>query len=193
MLTIVTDDQIAVAVIAGLSALAVAVVGLVGALASRNEPRAAKELAALNTILERLPPGEARDALEDRRTRIAVAYGARREPLGVFTVAYLFFFGGYLLSLVSLLVVGGDAGAWQSLVTSLFVGLVFTGLVFVLIGFALFVAGIVFKVRDWRHGHNLQISADGALAPTAVDLPDAAHGLPRQGIPERPTRAAQAS
>lgn len=171
-LAVVTDDQIAVALIAGLSALAVAVVGLVGVLASRNEPRAAKELAALNTILEKLPAGEARGALEDRRTRVAIAYGAQREPMGVFTVAYLFFFGGYLLSLVSLLVVGGDAGAWQSLVTSLLIGLVFAGLVFVLIGVALFIVGIVFRVRGWQRGHNLQSSADSELAPTAVDSPD---------------------
>lgn len=188
MLAVVTDNQIAVALIAGLSALAVAVVGLVGVLASRSEPRAAKELAALNAILELLPAGEARDALEDRRTRIAVAYGTQREPLGVFTVAYMFVFGGYLLSLVSLLVVGGDAGAWQSLATSLLIGLVFGGLVFVLIGIALFVVGIVFRVRDWRRGHNLQTSVDGELAPTAVDSPDPSPVTPTEGILDRPMR-----
>lgn len=164
MLAVVNDD-IAVALIAGLSALAAAIVGLVGVLAARNEPRAARELATLSTILERLPAGEARDVLEDRRTRVALAYGAQREPLGVFMVAYMFVFGGYLIAVVALLVMGGDASAWRALFQSVLVGVVFGGMIFALIGVALFIAGFVFRVRDWmRRGTSTTSAEAHALA-----------------------------
>lgn len=74
--------------------------------------------------------------------------------------------------LISLLVVGGDAAAWQSLVTSLLAGLIVARLVFVLIGVALFIAGIVFRVRDWRRGRTLRSAVDRESAPAAVDSPD---------------------
>lgn len=166
MLTIVNND-IAVALIAGLSALAAAVVGLIGVLAPRSEPRVAKELAALNDIIEKLPDGEARVALEEKRSRVAVAYGSQREPLGVFTVAYLFLFGGYLLSLVALLVLGGDAGAWRSLFQSLLLGLSFVGVIFALIGVALFTTGVVFRARDWVRARTPKTPPEAPAATTA--------------------------
>ncbi|GAA2983265.1 hypothetical protein JOD63_000702 [Microbacterium terrae] len=159
-------NDVAVALIAGLAALAAAVVGLVGVLAARNEPRVAKELAALNSIIDKLPAGEARHALESRRTRVAIAYGSQREPLGVFTVAYMYVLGGYLIAVVASLVLGGDAGAWQSLFQSVLGGLVFGGIIFALIGVALFIIGLVFKIRDWLTPHNSQSSVDVAPDPT---------------------------
>jgi hypothetical protein len=165
MLTVV-NDQIAVAIIAGLSALAAAVVGLVGVLAPRSEPRVAKELLALNTILATFPVGEARDSLEDRRTRVALKYGAQREPLGVFAAAYLFVVGGLLLAVVAVLVLGGDGGAWVSLLQSLLVGLGFGGLLLALMGIVLGGFGVAFRIRDWWRGRHV---ARSAAAPTGAN------------------------
>lgn len=47
--------------------------------------------------------------------------------MGVFTVAYMYVFGGYLVTVLALLVLGGDAGAWQSLLQNILVGLIFGG------------------------------------------------------------------
>lgn len=159
------NDDIAVALIAGLSALAAALVGLVGVLAARSEPRAAKELAALNAIVEKMPAGEARDALESRRTRLAVAYGSQREPMGVFTVAYMCVFGGYLVAVVALLVLGGNAGAWQSLLQNLVIGVIFGGIIFALIGVALFLIGLVFKIRDWLRRRAAAVTVEAGSTP----------------------------
>jgi hypothetical protein len=146
------NDQIAVALIAGLSALAAAVVGLVGVLAPRNEPRAAKELLALDTILQRFPAGDARESLEGRRTRVALKYGAQRDLLGVFSTAYLFVVGGLILAFMAVLVLGGDAGAWASLFQSLLIGVVLGGLLLALMGITLFGFGAFFRIRDWWSG-----------------------------------------
>ena len=166
-------NDIAVALIAGMGSLAASVVGLVGVLAARNEPRVAKELAALNSIIDKLPAGEARDALESRRTRVAIAYGSQREPVGVFTVAYMYVVGGYLIAAVASLVLGGDAGAWQSLLQNVLIGVVFGGIIFMLIGLALFITGLVFKIRDWLRGRRSNWSADaGAMeTPSANQAP----------------------
>lgn len=162
------NDQIAVALIAGLSALAAAVVGLVGVLAPRNEPRAAKELLALRTILEDFPAGEARESLEARRNRLAATYGAQREPMGVFGAAYLFTVGGFLLATVALLVLGGDAGAWVSLLQSLLLGLAFGGLLFSLVGIGLLAVGVGFRIRDWRRARASAAQSDVAAPAGAA-------------------------
>ncbi|MFK4804308.1 hypothetical protein ACI3KX_00435 [Microbacterium sp. ZW CA_36] len=138
------------ALIAGLSALAAAVVGLVGVLAPRNEPRAAKELLALNSILETFPAGKARESLEARRIRVAANYGAQREPMGVFGAAYLFTVGGFVLAIVAILILGGDAGAWLSLFQSNLIGLALGGLLLALVGIGLVAIGVGFRIRDWR-------------------------------------------
>ena len=166
MLTVV-NDQIAVALIAGLSALAAAVIGLVGVLAPRNEPRAAKELLALNAILESFPAGEARDSLEARRTRVAIAYGSQREPMGVFAAAYLFVVGGFVLATVALLILGGDSGAWVSLFQSLLIGVALVGLLLSLSGIALFAIGVWFRIRDWQRGRASTRLANGPVLANA--------------------------
>ncbi|MFE4727346.1 hypothetical protein [Microbacterium sp. NPDC056736] len=166
------NDEIAVALIAGLSALAAAVVGLVGVLAPRSEPRAAKELLALNTILETFPAGEARESLEARRTRVAATYGAQREPMGVFGAAYLLTVGGFLLAIVAILILGGDAGAWVSLFQSLLIGLALGGLLLSLVGIALLVAGLGYRIRDWWRARVSTEPSDAAPAagPGSAEL-----------------------
>lgn len=146
----VVDNDIAVALVAGLSAIAAAVVGLVGVRSAGSEPSATKELIALATILKDFPEGEAKEALEGRRARVALAHGTQRQPLNVFTAAYWFVFGGYLLFVLPLLILGGDANAWRSLFNNALIGVAIGGIIFSLIGVALFVAGAWFKVREWR-------------------------------------------
>lgn len=70
--------------------------------------------------------------------------------MNVFTAAYWFVFGGYLFSVLPLLLLGGGANAWRSLFHNSLIGVAIGGMVFSLIGVALFVAGAWFKVRDWR-------------------------------------------
>ncbi len=159
------DNDIAVAVIASLSTVAAAVVGLVGVLAQRTEPRKARELRALNDIIKSLPDGDAREALHNRRTRIAIEYGGQREPLGVFTVSYLFAFGGYLIAILALLLLDGNPGWWRSLAQGLLTGVLLAGAVFFVIGVLLLGSGIFFRIRDlwpWRKGKNFAIDGEAA-------------------------------
>ncbi len=107
---------------------------------------------ALDTILKTFPAGEARESLEARRTRVALKYGAQREPLGVFAAAYLFVVGGLMIAVIALLVLGGDAGAWASLFQSLLIGVVFGGLLLALMGLVLSGYGAFFRIRDWWSG-----------------------------------------
>lgn len=62
------------ALVSGILLLPPAIIGFVGVLASRAEPRRAKELQALNAIIEGMPDGDAgTKALEKRRSQLAVA------------------------------------------------------------------------------------------------------------------------
>lgn len=69
---------IVVAIVSGVLLLPPAVMGLVGVLAGRNEPRRVKELRALNEVLLQLPEDDpARRPLIEYRTRLGIAYSER--------------------------------------------------------------------------------------------------------------------
>jgi uncharacterized membrane protein YccC len=63
------------AVITGVVVLASAVVA---AVAARSEPRRVKELKALTEIIERMPPGEERRALDQHRRKVALRVAGKR-------------------------------------------------------------------------------------------------------------------
>lgn len=64
-----------------------ATIGLVSVVASRNELGATRELGALNTVLEKLPAGDAVMRWKTGGHVLLCLTGAPREPLGVFTLA----------------------------------------------------------------------------------------------------------
>ena len=96
-----------------------------------------------------------------------MAYGSQREPLGVFTVAYMYVFGGYLIAVIASLLLGGDAGVWQSLLQNVLVGFLFGGIIFAVIGVILFIVGFLFRVRDWLRRVGADTPPDAVTIPTA--------------------------
>lgn len=68
-------------------------------------------------------------------------------------------------SVVALLVLGGNIEAWQSLLQNILIGLIFGGIVFALIGLALFTVGLVFKVRDWLRRRSADAPREAGTTP----------------------------
>jgi hypothetical protein len=85
----------------GLFLVGAALLALVGVLATRGEPRLAKELQALNAIIKDMPKGEERSALRERRSRLALKF-ARRGQIALADLVMYVIFGGLLLMYVPL-------------------------------------------------------------------------------------------
>ncbi|MEV4688225.1 hypothetical protein [Microbacterium sp. LWH3-1.2] len=85
----------------GLFLVGASLLALVGVLATRGEPRLAKELQALNAIIKDMPKGEERSALKERRSRLALNF-ARRGQIALADLVMYVIFGGLLLMYVPL-------------------------------------------------------------------------------------------
>lgn len=82
--------QITQTIVAGAVGVVAAATTLVGVLMTRSEPRALKELSAINGVLKTMPAGDTRDNLLRKRDQVAERYASRGQvgPEAVGLIAF---------------------------------------------------------------------------------------------------------
>jgi hypothetical protein len=189
----IVNSNVIVALVSGVFLVTAAVIGF---FASRSEPRRAKELLALNTIIQGLDDSETRQALVRKRERIAKAYSTSDSPPDRSLVLVLLLLASSGLLITPEAFTGGPP-FWKLLLSIFSFVMEFTGAILLLVALAAMIVilvgnmrGHLTKLRGRREQSQtsaaMQQSPESGLDAPHLAAESAEHSQPQPGIAARP-------